>query len=446
MSTLQPCRPTFTIAALLLLAALASRANAAPPASAVAGEIEVAKVPASLAKSPEYSRYVSTLIQLELLANPAVAALPVTVVVPEPGVISLTGTVTSNKIRRFVIDTAKRISGLPVRDTMRIGPINPDYFVKVTEDRLETVTNETLASLFPELNEQVRTTVTAEGVVVLNGTAPTYEAKLTLSQAVKSQPGCKAVVNLIMVSADPGNGMVMVTDDGRMRLRANDLPTVPAAPLVNLERSDTDQPTVRALTAGPMADDAPDGDPYARQIRDDVVARLQRAPELAGAEFDVTVRGGEVTISSKLSTRAEVEQMVSVASDVSGVTKVIAKCSPFSIQRNIPPRGGLDAPTDGKAGERKKILGFLPTLGGPSGKEGKSLASDRRFRDTIKKTLKRRCDGRADDIAVRDTITGLQIEAEVKTPRDRTFVLKQIDNIVELRGVRYDVALHVKSD
>lgn len=404
---------------------------------------EIAQVPANLQSSPEYIQYSAILVQLDLLANPATAHLPIRVESPEPGVLSLQGSVNNNRLRKFIVDNARRISGLPVRDAMQSGSATRDYFVPVSAERMESETSATLSAFFPELAKEIRVTVTDEGVVVLNGTSPSYEAKLTVSQAVKSQPGCKAVVNLLQVSANPETGMVLVAEGG-FQLRANQLPTIPAAPLIDLSNIDAERPTVRALTHSPLGDDAPELDLLTQQITEDIRAKLKRSPELAGIDIDVMVSDGEVTLSGRLDRRESVEAATRAAGGVVGVKKVVVKGTPFSIQRNIPARKIEDA--DKEANESNKLFGIFPRIDFSKEQGPESLAADRRFRENIRKTLKKRCGDRAENLAIKNTLEGLVIEAEVKSPRDRTFVLKQVDNIVELRSLSYQAVVRVKEN
>jgi osmotically-inducible protein OsmY len=406
-----------------------------------AADAPVAEVPPGLTQSEAYAEYARTLVQLDLLANPATAYLPITVSHVGQGTLNLSGLVTNNKLRGFVLDSARRISGLAVRDTMQIGQVDNDYFVNVTTERLEALTSETLSALFPELSKDVRTTVTGDGVVVLNGTVPSYEAKLSLSQAVKSQPGCKAVVNLLLVPANEASGAIAVSEDGSLTLQANELPSIPAAPLVSFDKTDTQQPSVRALTAATMADDTPQSDPFARQVEEDVRIKLQRSSSLAGMDFDIAVNGSEVTVTGKLENREQVEEVVAITSEIAGLTKIVAKCTPYTVQKNIPVQSVQE--TADEEAKKKKFLGFVPVPVKNRGTKEKSALSEWRFRESIKKTLKKRCEDRVDDLEVRDMGESILIEGEVGTARDRSFVLKQIDNVVELRGRPYEVALRV---
>ncbi|MFO0944604.1 MAG: BON domain-containing protein [Planctomycetota bacterium] len=425
---------------LLLLAAVLTTS-----ASLDARSEEVAQVPASLQNSPEYTQYAAILVQLDLLANPATAPLPIDVKAAEPGVLSIQGSVNNSRLRRFIIDNARRISGLKVDDAMQSGEVTRDYLVPVTADRMETETSATLAAFFPELAKEIRVTVTEEGVVVLNGSIPSYESKLAISQAVKSQPGCKAVVNLLMVSADSETGMVQVNDAG-FQLRANQLPSIPAAPLIDLSNIDSDRPTVRALTGSPMGDDSPEVDLVTQQITEDVRAKIKRIPELSGIDVEVVVVDGEVTLSGKIERRDAIEAATRAAVDVAGVRKVVVKGAPFSMQKNVPTQKMNSEEAEKEPSESNKLFGFLPKLDFSKEKGPEALSGDRRFRENIRKTLKKRCGDRVDDLSIKNTLDGLVIEGEVKSPRDRTFVLKQIDNIVELRALNYQVVVRVKEE
>lgn len=426
--------------AILVVTAAAAR----PPA-------EVAKVPQTLIRDPAYNQYARILVQIDLLAKPASASLPIAVSMPEAGLLALTGSVTSEKLKRQILSDARRISGLLVRDELAIEEVPQDYIVRVTAEQLEQMTQDALATLFSDCATSVEARVGEGGVVILNGSVPSHETRLLLSQAIKSEPGCRAVVNLLQVAPNEASGTVQVSENGALRVPAEQLPRVPPAPIVEVKVDDAG-PSVRSITARSFAgDDAPDADLFARQLKEDVLAQLEGEPKLAGEEFTIDAHDGAVTISTELKKRELVELAVSAAIDVPGVRHVVVKGKPFTILRRNPPKVEKrfneenDEAETQKAEKPTKLLGFLPSPWA----DGKDANHDnptvnRRLKEIVRRSIKRRCDKRIDKLAVRPSLGGLVIEADVASARDRGFVLSQVEQITELRNVPYDVVLRVK--
>lgn len=428
-------KPECVAAGLVLIVGLAFVASRDSLA-----EEPYAQVPRELTVDPSYSQYAVMLIQLDLIANPQTANLPVSVVSAEPGTVVLTGTCPSDRMRSYLVENAKRISGLRVQDSMQVGAAETDFFLDGDAEQLEFLTRETLASLFPELSDKVRTTVTSDGTVVLTGTVDSYESKVMLSQAVKSQPGCRSVANLLRVPANEESGLIQVTSDGRLLVKASLLPTVPPAPLFDSNSApQPNTPTIRAMTNRPIiADDAPDGEPLKQQLIEDAMAALQATPALAEAKLEVDAEGTVIILKGAIDNQKMAEKAVDAVSTVPGATKIVAKLSPVSIQRNLVVRDSKDSAKI--TVEPRKILGVIPL-----GKRTEQLPEESWvFRDSIKKTLKTECAEELSSIQVRHSIGSLLIEGEVKSTSDRNDVFKQIDNIVELRTVPYSVVLRIR--
>lgn len=397
-------------------------------------DVPVAKVSPVLARDPAYNKFASLLIEIDFLADPVTSELPLSVENPEPGVLSIRGSVPTPRVRQSVLANARRISGLMVRDGLDIAPNRDQFDLDVARERLELLTRETISALFPESEATVKTAVDQEGTVVLTGSVATCEARLLLSRAMKSQPGTRSVVNLLQVPAD-ASGRLVVTEDGRQMLAAADLPIVPTAPPIEIEEKTPSEPSRRSPNG--LADDAPEQRLTERAIRDDVQKQISSLSDFIDARLDVEVSGSTVVISGDLRSRDQVERLVNVVSEVPGVFKVVAKCRPFAIQRTIPK---LSQGSESKEKEAHKVLGFLPGEW-----FGAGLSTDRRFRDSVRKSVKNRCEKRVSDVVVRETLDkGLVIEGEVANRRDLVYALKQIDGIVELRGKKFDVVLRVE--
>ncbi|QDU61313.1 BON domain protein [Planctomycetes bacterium Pan216] len=399
--------------------------------------LPVAEVPAELKKDPSYTQYAAILVQLDLLAAPVTARLPVTVSDPEPGMIELQGSVPSAAVKKHVIDGARRLSGLNVRESLRVDPglgslpsEDPGY--------LAGSSRETIQTLFPEHAEHVAVSSGEDGIIVLTGTISSYESKLLLTQAIMSQPGCLAVVSLLEVPVNPELGTITISELQGRRLAAESLPKIPAAPLSD---AFVMQSTRQRTTSGKpivAADDGPERDLLDRQVREDALDRLSVRMGAKALKLEVDAHYGQVTISGDLGSQEEVEEAVEAIAEVDGVTKVVAKCRPYSLQRNLP--GGRFKGTTKAPAKEKSWLDWM-TWGGSSqdGTSGNSW----RFRSSLKKTIKRRCGKRLEELEIRNSLHGLVIEGEVESPRDRTFVLKQIDNVMEIRNLRYDVVLQI---
>lgn len=392
---------------------------------------------------PAFNHYAQIIVQLELLANPATASLPIGVTSDKPGQMQIGGRVPNSRLRQYILGMAKRVSGLKIVDEMQSADVPRDT-TTFPKAQLESLTTETLQSLFPEVATKIRVTVKDEGIVELNGSITSFEQKLLVTQAIKSQPGCKAVLSLVQVDVDSASGEVAVTEDRTRRLKANRLPSIPPAPLVDLAAAEP-QVSVKELTSRkPLADDGPDGEILDRQLREDVRNQIDANAELAGIELQIEAHDGVVTISGQLKNRVQVEKVVDTASNAAGVKRVIAKCSPYSIQRSMmsPKSPGVKA--EPVKEQPTKWSSYLPWNKNSEPKVDASAANSRGFRESIRKALKKRCEGRLEKITVNNTAHGLVIEGDVANARDRTFVLKQIDNTVELRSVSYDVALRMK--
>ncbi|HVJ81142.1 MAG TPA: hypothetical protein VNC50_08740, partial [Planctomycetia bacterium] len=174
---------------------------------------DVAQVPETLKADAAYTTYSKAIVQLDLLANPATAGLPIVIESALPGVLDVRGSVPTSRLKNHVLQSTLRISGLRVRETLRVAP-TPRAKEGLLDGKerlaLERSTKETIEALFPELKEKIQTSVGRDGIVVCNGECPNYETRLLLAQAMKSQPGCAAVVTLMTIPALPGSQRIPV--------------------------------------------------------------------------------------------------------------------------------------------------------------------------------------------------------------------------------------------
>src|SRR5688572_14729015 len=72
-----------------------------------------AEVPLALQGDSGYCRYAEILIQLDLLAKPSTASLPITVDAPKPGLLRVSGVAPTSHLKSQIVASARRISGLP---------------------------------------------------------------------------------------------------------------------------------------------------------------------------------------------------------------------------------------------------------------------------------------------------------------------------------------------
>lgn len=401
---------------------------------------ELARVGESLRRDPAYAQYARMVIELDLLAKPTTASQPVTVVLSEAGTLAVRGFVESERLRRHILADARRISGLTIRDEMSSKPSRGEYPIAVANDELAEMTQQTLEGLFPDIAEQIRARVSENGVIVLHGAVDSFETKLLISQAIKSEPGCRAVVNLLAVPPDPKSGMLPVTTSRDLMVRDTDLPKVPPAPIADIE-PEKPKPSIREMTkrvgaGAPAADDAPEGDLRDRSLREDVEAAVANQSKLSGENMVVDVTGGVITLTGKLKKREMVELAADTAAEVTGVTKVVVKGKPFVLQRTLPPKAAKKT----QPVEKKwyQWISFQRTA------DADNPTVNRRLKEIVRRSIKRQCEKRLKELNIRETPKGLVIEGEVETNRDRSFVLTQIDSINELHDVPTDIILRVK--
>lgn len=411
--------------------------------------LEVAAVPSSLKIDQSYCQYACMLIEIDQLSHPLTATFDLRVFSPKPGLIVIEGSVPNEKAKEYVINNARRISGLDVREGLRLRRQESEFAVQVDPQQLELQTRETMLSLFPREAENVRFNVEEDRSIILSGEVSSLETKLMLSQALKSQPGAAAVVNLLVIAPDRQNGDIRVSETGELRLAAATLPQVPAAPIVDFDSA----PSLSAVSENKerapamAADDAPTGKLLDRQVREDVMAALRQERSLDSLNLEVSVEYGVVTINGPMR-KEQVDLALDTASSVSEIRKVVVKGSSFTVQRNIPHEG-VDAAKDKKETKPEKDSGknsVFSVLALPfHRKESQGeVLSDRRLRSLVKRSISKRCGNRIKNLDVQSGLDGVRIVAEVDNTRDRTFVLREIDQIAELRNNRYDVQLRTK--
>jgi osmotically-inducible protein OsmY len=401
----------------------------------------MARVSEDLRQSEAYTLYSKMLVEIDLRANPRTASLPISVVAIRPGSLVFEGRVPNVRLREYLISNAQRITGLSVEEHFEVGDVPDTNLFSPPARELEAEVQATLAGFFPEASSNIRVTVRENGIVELNGEVASYESKLNVSRIVRAQQGCRAVVNLIRVPADPDLGTVRVSEDGSLTLDASRLPIIPAAPLVDLDPASENHPPL-AQMRGMAGDDSPSQAPSNVKLSEDVQAVIESDPEWAAADLSVDVEGKAVVISGKIESREKVEEIVDKLSEVADVPKVIVKSRPYSMQRSFPG-GSRFKPEPKEKSWTQKLTSWVP---GGKGLEPSEQAHSWRFRDSVRRQLAKSCDKRVTELKVLTSSRGLLIEGEVKSARDRAYLLKQVDNMPELRPVPTDVILRVSSD
>jgi osmotically-inducible protein OsmY len=402
----------------------------------------MAHVPEELRRSEAYTLYSKMLVEIDLRANPRTAGLPITVAAIRPGSLVLEGRVSTARLQEYLVQNAQRITGLSIEEHFEVGEVADSNLFSPPARELEAEVQATISGFFPDEAPNIRVTVRDNGIVELNGELRSYESKLNVSRVVKSQQGCRAVVNLIRVPADPDLGTVRVSDDGSLSLDASQLPIIPAAPLVDLDPASDNHPPLTQMRGFAAGDDTPNRNPSNVKLSEDVQAMIESDPELATADLSVDVEGKAVVITGKIDSKQKVEEIVSKLSDVPDVPKIILKSRPYSMQRSFPPGSRLQEGPKEKT-FAQKLTSWVP---GASSSEPIDQIHSWRFRESIRRQLAKMCDKRLIDLKVSTSSRGLQIEGEVKSARDRAFVLKQVDNVPELRPIPTDVILRVAAD
>lgn len=401
----------------------------------------VAQVRDELRRSEAYTLYSRTLVQIDLLSNPRTAHLPISVTAIRPGSLVIEGTVPNAKIKDYILANAQRITGLAIEGALQVGEVYETSLIDPAPRELEADIQATITGFYPELADVVRVTVTGNGMVELNGEVTNYESKLNISRIINSQQGCRAVLNLLRVPADPETGDVKITEDGALTIDANDLPIIPAAPLVDLDPAGDDHPSIRTMR-GIQADDAPARATSTLHLVEEARGIIGRDPELGLLELEVDIDREGVVVSGKLETKDQVLSLVDHLSEMPGISHVLVKSRPYSMQRTFPAtmRNPKDQAEAKNTSWVQSATEWIPGLGSS---DPVSKAKGWRSRETIRRSLYRLCERRIDGLSVSPSTRGLLIEGTIASARDRAFVLKQIDNLPDLRPVPTDVILKI---
>jgi hyperosmotically inducible protein len=147
---------------------------------------------------------------------------------------------------------------------------------------------------------------TQDKVVTLAGTVETSVAKDQAITLARNTDGVRDVVDQIKVSEAAGTAGVLDRDDTKI-----DDEAAAKAREVKEKAGEMGQ------SAGTVASDA--------AITTAVKSKLLADPAVGGLKIDVDTRGGVVTLTGTVATRAEADQALKVARGTDGVDRVIDK-------------------------------------------------------------------------------------------------------------------------
>lgn len=171
---------------------------------------------ARLAGPDDYARMIQTRVMLAWLADPVTCRYPLKARA-SGAVVEVSGTVPNQHIRAHALNVAERISKLDVTDAVRIHPgIAPPVPVKPPEQLRQDV--QAALAQGPERHiRDLKVQAHPTGLVSVQGTVPSLEHQLAVSQCVRSVAGCTGVDNQLAVRSFhyEGKAYTLVSADGR---------------------------------------------------------------------------------------------------------------------------------------------------------------------------------------------------------------------------------------
>jgi hypothetical protein len=111
------------------------------------------------------------------------------------------GCVPHASVRAHALQIARLNCTVAVVDALQENPAQRLHENSVPPAQLYTAVLAAMNEAFPQLQPYLHVDCTADGRVVVNGQAPTFEHKLAISQAVRRLNGCSAVLNRVQVGA-----------------------------------------------------------------------------------------------------------------------------------------------------------------------------------------------------------------------------------------------------
>lgn len=240
---------------LAVTGADAIHAVAAPlPLRACPAAAPVPNSPATAAET--IARLSEIKVQLAWLANPETFACPLKVRSLRDTMLEVSGTVPSAEIRSKALAIAGGSSQISILDTLSVGRVT---LAKAEEKTPAQINFEATHALtepgFQSLRDlQVRTH--PDGLVVLLGSAGSYEEKLLASQRVRRVPGCRGVDNQMevrSVTGSNGRELCAVSADGRLSVPAEPHVAVTPAPVAQAPKPSAPAPAVARPSAPPSA-------------------------------------------------------------------------------------------------------------------------------------------------------------------------------------------------
>jgi hyperosmotically inducible protein len=151
---------------------------------------------------------------------------------------------------------------------------------------------------------------TENRVVTLQGSVETSVAKEQAITLARNTEGVRDVVDKLTVNEAAGTAGLVDRDDVGVDADADDRAKAKA-------REGQERAGEAAKTAGAVATDA--------AVTTAVKSKLLADPAVSGLKIDVDTRGGVVTLSGSVNTRAEANQAVKLARATEGVDRVVDK-------------------------------------------------------------------------------------------------------------------------
>src|SRR5262249_8028987 len=149
-----------------------------------------------LTTADDQARMVQTRVMLALAADPVACRYPLKARASE-AVVEVSGTVPNSNIRAHVLNIAERVSKMSITDGLRIQPgATPGVPVRPPEQLTKEVEGALAQQRFIQ---DLKVQAHANGLVTVQGTVPSLDHQLAVSQSVRGVSGCTAVDNQLTV-------------------------------------------------------------------------------------------------------------------------------------------------------------------------------------------------------------------------------------------------------
>jgi osmotically-inducible protein OsmY len=175
------------------------------------------------------SRLEAIKVEVALLGDPVTYAQPVEVRL-ENDTIILVGQVQDEATRKHILEVARQSCYLPVSDALSTVARTVGHTPAPVP--LKQLARDALVRQMGSKADHFQVLTTEDGKVTLKGEVGSPEEKLAASRALRAQPGCTQVVNLLTVrTVQPGGHSIMVVSgDGQSVMTEEVRPAAPPAP------------------------------------------------------------------------------------------------------------------------------------------------------------------------------------------------------------------------